>query len=257
MLPFIHFFGIDIPSYGLMMVIGILCGSLMYYFTARARGIEGLDSFILSSYTLIAALLGAKILAILTSLRALIQLLREGKSELLLFFLLNGGMVFYGGVILGLITFLLVAKHHHISIPDALDSAAPAVALGHFFGRLGCFGVGCCYGVENHELGLVFKHSPVAPNGIALLPVQLYEASFNLLLVLVLMFFFYKKRNKPGLTAALYLILYGIWRFVIEFWRGDAYRGFFLHLSTSQWISLFAVVGGAYLLIKAQKRKLQ
>lgn len=247
MLPFIKLFDFSLPSYGLMIVIGLLCGSLLFHFTARSRGIDSLDSFILASYTLIAAMLGAKLLSILTSLDFLSNAWRQGEKELFWAFLLNGGMVFYGGVIAGLLTFLLVAKHNRIKTFDALDAAAPALALGHFFGRLGCFAVGCCFGVHSESCGVSFAISPVAPNAIPLLPVQLFEAFFNLLLSIVLLSVF--RRGKIGQSAALYLLAYGTWRFLIEFWRGDAYRGFWLGLSTSQWLSMGLITLGAYILM--------
>ena len=247
MLPFLHLFEISLPTYGLMIVVGILCGSLLFYFTTRSRGIDPLDSFILSSYTLIAAMLGAKLLSILTGLNFLLSSWREGRPDLFWGFILNGGMVFYGGVIAGLITFVLVAKHNKILLLAAMDCAAPALALGHFFGRLGCFAVGCCYGVPSDSCGLSFLHSPIAPNNIPLLPVQLYEAIFNLLLSMVLLAVF--KRRKTGQSTAIYLLAYGSWRFLIEFWRGDAYRGFWLGLSTSQWLSMGLLALGAYILM--------
>ncbi len=249
--PFINFFNITIPSYGLLMVVGLMTGMLIFYLCARSKGIDGLDSFILASYSLIAGLAGAKLLSILTSLGQLLSLWQAGYKEAFWYFLINGGMVFYGGVITGFVTFVLVAKHHHINLLTAMDSAAPALAFGHFFGRLGCFSVGCCYGIPHDHLGISFEHSPIAPNDIPLLPVQLYEAGFNLFLSLVLLLVFIKGRR--GLSSAVYLLAYGVWRFVIEFWRGDSYRGFLLGLSTSQWISIGMIIIGLVILFKSKK----
>lgn len=124
------------------------------------------------------------------------------------------------------------------------DMVAPAVPLFHMFGRIGCFLGGCCYGVES-DFGFVFEHSLVeAANGVRRFPVQLVEAGFNLLLFAVLAWLL-KKGVCKGKLFLLYLLAYSVGRFVLEFWRGDAYRGFLFGVSTSQLISifLFAVAG--------------
>lgn len=122
----------------------------------------------------------------------------------------------------------------------------PSVLLFHMFGRLGCFFAGCCYGREANW-GVVFMHSLNAPNGVPLIPVQLFEAAFNLLM-LVAILIIRPERKRQGLLLPLYLIAYAIGRFILEFFRGDMGRGIFL-FSTSQWISLFVLPIGIALLV--------
>jgi phosphatidylglycerol:prolipoprotein diacylglycerol transferase len=118
-----------------------------------------------------------------------------------------------------------------------LDFVVPAIPLFHFFGRIGCFLAGCCFGIES-SFGFTFNHSIVdEANGINRFPVQLLEAFINILLFFILDVFRRKKLFKQNIIY-LYLLLYSFARFFIEFLRGDVYRGFFFVLSTSQIISI-------------------
>jgi phosphatidylglycerol:prolipoprotein diacylglycerol transferase len=114
-------------------------------------------------------------------------------------------------------------------------------------GRIGCFLTGCCYGKETHlPIGILFHHSSVAPNGVALFPTQLLEAGFEGVMACFLVYAFYRKKalSKGLLRNPLYvyLISYAVFRFFLEFFRGDAVRGMLFGLSTSQWISLIVIM---------------
>lgn len=120
-------------------------------------------------------------------------------------------------------------------------------------GRVGCFCMGCCYGCPtDSSLGVTFHVSPIAPNGVALVPVQLLEAAAEFLLFAVLLAL--SLRGAPG-RALLggYLAAYGVLRFTLEFFRYDNYRGFLGPLSLSQWISIVTVVLGTVLLPRAHR----
>jgi len=97
----------------------------------------------------------------------------------------------------------------------------PFLPLGYGFGRIGCWFAGCCYGFPFHG-----GHFPV----------QLVDAfvSFGVCAFLAS----YSKKAQSGKTLLMYLRIYAVQRFLIEFLRGDAVRGAFLFLSTSQWISI-------------------
>ena len=124
-----------------------------------------------------------------------------------------------------------------------LDLMIPSVALALGFGRIGCFLAGCCYGKETDSwLGVVFTNSDFAPNGVKVLPTQLFMAGGDILLMAVLLWYA-AKRPLRGRTSALYLILYSIGRFAIEFLRNDD-RGTVGMLSTSQFIAIFTFVVG-------------
>ena len=113
-----------------------------------------------------------------------------------------------------------------------------SITIAHGFGRIGCLFAGCCYGHESHEWYSVYSHNA----GHNVIPVQLYEAIFLFVLSGVLILMLYKFKSKDEL--AVYLVSYGIWRFVIEFFRDD-YRGSFVgNLSPSQFWSILMVIGG-------------
>jgi phosphatidylglycerol:prolipoprotein diacylglycerol transferase len=148
------------------------------------------------------------------------------------------GSVFYGGLAGGIAAGALYLKLTGRGFTEYSDIAAPSIPLFHAFGRLGCFLGGCCYGVES-GVGFIYRRALIeSANGVRRLPVQLIESAFLLLLCAVLTRL-YRRGAARGRLLYIYLVSYGAFRFVIEFWRGDEYRGIYRGLSTSQWISIF------------------
>ena len=132
------------------------------------------------------------------------------------------------------------------------DLVMPAVSFAQGFGRFGCFFAGCCYGRETDAwYGITFHNSSFAPNGVKLIPTQLISSAGDFL-ICALLLWFASKKPKTGRVAAAYLVLYGIGRFAVEFLRND-YRGSVGVLSTSQLISIGAVIGGIVLYFAAPK----
>ena len=118
-----------------------------------------------------------------------------------------------------------------------IDIVSLNIPLFHFFGRIGCFLGGCCFGIPC-KIGCTYTMGPIEQaNGIARFPAQLLEALFNLCLFFLLNYL-YKKRKMENALLYVYLIIYAAGRFFIEFLRGDEYRGFLFGLSTSQIISI-------------------
>lgn len=170
------------------------------------------------------------------------------------FFILFGGSVFYGGLLGGMLTGLLYIKIKKMPAALYADIMASTVPLFHFFGRIGCFLSGCCYGIP-FESGIVYHVAVVeSANGIARFPVQLLEAVLNGCLFFFLLYLFQKQYGK-GKLFAVYLLLYSIIRFGLEFLRGDEYRGFLWGLSTSQWISVLLFSGAIMFLLLKRKQK--
>lgn len=162
-----------------------------------------------------------------------------------------GGSVFYGGLIGGLFAGFLSMRYQKLDYGLTSDCAAPSVALFHAWGRVGCFLGGCCYGVE-WEHGITFTNALVeSANGVPRVPVQLYEAGLELALFGLLSLMLSKGWLKNQLLS-IYLLLYSVGRFALEFWRGDEYRGFLFGLSTSQLISI-AVFAAAVVMIFMNK----
>ena len=127
-----------------------------------------------------------------------------------------------------------------------LDIMAITTCLVHMFGRVGCFLAGCCYGkVTEFFLGFTFTN-PVCeanPKNVPLHPTQLYEASYIFMVMLFLLFLRGRKQFQ-GQLFLLYLLLYAVGRFVLEYFRGDGARGFIIEdiLSNSQFIALLIML---------------
>lgn len=236
---------VTIHGYGLMIGLGVMAAILMGYFRAKRRGLSQDAVIDLCILVLICGFLGAKILYVLVSLPAF---LADPLSVLG-----NEGFVVYGGIIGGVCAALIYCRRKKIFFWDYFDLLAPSVALAQGFGRIGCFLSGCCYGRETQSiLGVVFPVGSMAPAGVKLLPTQLFSSAGDFLIALVLLL--YAKRSKRrGDVGALYLLLYGIGRFLVEFLRNDV-RGEVFFLSTSQFISIFAVLGAIALFVLNRKR---
>ena len=165
----------------------------------------------------------------------------------------KGGFVFYGGLIGGIIGVFLYAKQFKISFQSLILILIPVVPLIHAIGRIGCLLAGCCYGMEYHGFGAItFEHSSLAPNGVPLFPMQIVESINNVIIFLILLVT-YKKFLGTYKTVGLYLILYSIVRFILEFFRGDLIRGIYFSLSTSQWISIILFIVGTCIFLHKSK----
>ena len=237
-----------VHGYGLMIAIGIL----MAFYTAerRAPGV-GLDKdqvFDLGICATVGGFLGAKILHWITILPEIIA-----DPKILLDF--NDGWVVYGGIIAGILTGWAFCKRKGLNFLGYFDLIMPSIALAQGFGRIGCFLAGCCYGIETTcPIAVTFHHSDFAPNDVALMPTQLISSGLNFLHFFVLVLWAKKGKKRDGQVAALYLILYSVGRFLIEFVRGDLVRGNVGALSTSQFISLFIFLIGVGLMVFFGKR---
>jgi len=124
-----------------------------------------------------------------------------------------------------------------------LDMTVPGLAIAQGFGRIGCFLAGCCYGAETTlPFGVEFPENSLAPAGVHLHPTQIYSSIFDFSLGFILLYYS-KKERKNGQVMGLYLIVYSIGRFFVEFLRNDP-RGNVGFFSTSQFIAIFTLVFG-------------
>lgn len=167
----------------------------------------------------------------------------------------KNGYVVYGGIIGGALASLIYCRVKKERFLPYFDLVMPAVSFAQGFGRLGCFFAGCCYGRETDSwFSITFTHSDFAPNGVKLLPTQLMSSAGDFLICGLLLLYAGRK-PKEGQVAAGYMVLYGIGRFIIEFFRND-YRGSIGVLSTSQIISIGVVAAGVvfYLVMNRRER---
>lgn len=268
MFPSFEIFGRTIGMYSLTTIVGIICAGFLVYFLARKKGII-FDHIVLAGLSALAGMFtGGHLLYGITRLPDFFMLL-DKHPELLdssktLFSLLGetfGGMVFFGGVFGGILGVYFFAKFTKKSTRLYLNAFAPAFALIHAFGRIGCFLGGCCYGI--HYEGPLHVHFPeIAVIGYAnadiadfpRFPVQLLESLAEFLICLMLVLLFKKYGEKISLIKV-YLFSYSIVRFLDEFLRGDFIRGFWGPFSTSQWVSIGIILVITFLFVWEKIKK--
>lgn len=248
----LHFdiFGFIIPSYGLMIGLGVVLANVIAFGLIKKRKHDPNDFVVLEGYTFLGGFLGAKLLYILVSLKEI-----EWNRMLELDYfnqVMQGGFVFYGGLIGGLILVFVAGKLHRIRAIEYVRTYIFLIPFIHSFGRVGCFLAGCCYGVPYDGKGAVcYPEGAFAPSGIPLFPVQLVEAV--LLLYIAVGLLFLQLKLNWNYTIETYLVAYSFVRFGLEFLRYDEARGYFLNVSTSQWISI-GMIGTAACFFIVEKR---
>jgi len=217
------------------MCLGISLVFLLAYVRARKHKILIDDLFIIASFSLLFGLIGASALHAITTypIKTLIKLILSGNFEFL------GGLVFYGGLIFGILGGIIGIKISKVKFQTIEACIVPFLPLGHAIGRFGCLMAGCCNGIEYD--GLFAIHYPNSVAGLfaeqGYFPVQILEALLNIMVSAFLIIYTKKERKKYSILF-LYLLLYAAMRFLLEFLRGDAVRGIYFGISTSQWISL-------------------
>jgi phosphatidylglycerol:prolipoprotein diacylglycerol transferase len=250
-----------LPAYGLMVACGYIAAIIYIQSKAAAAGFKKTDLADLIFYSVLSGMLGAKVFYAATYWRELGTDLASRLSFLLRTF--QFGFVFYGGLIFGAAAFFLTAARRRMAALRAADLAVPALALGHAFGRIGCFLAGCCYGRPTScALGVTFTNPASEVNpvylGVPIHPTQLYEAAGNFLIFLVLnkaLDRSLKGGLKPGAVTALYAALYSAERFLVEFLRGDDRGALTLGLSPAQQISAAVFIAAAVILAGMKAKK--
>lgn len=258
MLPSINIFGFPLPMYGLLAIVGMIIAVFAATRLAKARKVPVEDVVFASFYCGIGILVGAKLLYFITMLPKFIAnfdiFLANPFGVIMYVF---GGFVFYGGLIGGALGVVIYCKQFKLPLKPFMEVAAPAIPLMHCIGRLGCLCAGCCYGMEYHGPFAItypdntFTHEMA---GVPRFPTPLVETVVNLILFVCLYIMVKRGKSKDGQALGVYLIVYSIMRFCLEFVRGDAIRGGFLGLSTSQWISIVLLPLGIYLVFRKNKK---
>ena len=187
----------------------------------------------------------------------------------------RGGLAYYGGFIFAIAFAAWYIRRHKMPLGRVSDLAAPGIACGLFFGRMGCFLNGCCYGKETHSrLGVVFPGGPGArfeslayraqleahhvtraQHAIPVHPTQLYEAIACLAICVFLYYFVRPRKRHDGDVIAAFIFLYAVARSLIEFFRDDD-RGVFFGgwVSTSQLLSIPLIALAAYIWLRPRRR---
>jgi phosphatidylglycerol---prolipoprotein diacylglyceryl transferase len=226
---------IPIRLYGLMIGLGFIFGIIIAARQAKKEGVSPDRVLDLGVYMLLTAIVGSRLLFVLTNLREFAD------KPLEAFALWKGGLVFYGGLLAAVPVGIWYVRRHGLPVWKTADIMAPSIALGQAFGRLGCFFAGCCFGAPcSGPVCITFSdpHS-LAPLGVPLFPTQLMESAGSLLIFGALLLL-RRAKKFDGQIFWLYALLYAVMRFLIEFFRGDAVRGLYFgdSISTSQIIAI-------------------
>ncbi|MDO5382465.1 MAG: prolipoprotein diacylglyceryl transferase [Eubacteriales bacterium] len=241
MLPEIY---LIIPSYALMAAIGLFVAVLFVFFRMDSVGMSFAD---LIAYMLCCAVF-AVILARIVFVIAMIPSMDVITLGEIMYYLLYGGIVFYGGLFGVLIGVIVVSKIKGRHALPVLNMIAPAIPLFHCFARIGCLLAGCCYGIP-WMWGVIMENEPY----VVRFPVQLIESICNIFIFCLIMIYS-KIRKSDDDNLKIYLCTYAVCRFILEFFRGDTIRGkWVLGLSTAQIISLGILF--AYIVVSVKKRK--
>lgn len=227
--------GLTIYSYGFLIAVGVVCG--VAYLAIRGKKEVGLTFDQANNLFLlifIAALVGGKVFLFFENPSAYVA--NPGRL------FTGSGFVFYGSFLFAVPTMLWFFKRNKLPVYQMLDIMAIVTCLVHMFGRIGCFMAGCCHGKPTASWFSVIFTDPACqaePLNTPLYPAQLMEAGF-ILLVMVLLLFIRQRKQFHGQLFGLYLLLYALGRFVLEYFRGDEVRGFVIegYVSHSQFIAL-------------------
>lgn len=237
---------VTVHGYGLMIGIGVLLCIYMGMTRAKKYGLQDEAVLDIALSGLAAGFLGAKLLFVIVEWQTF---LTDPMSVLG-----SEGFVVYGGIMGGVAGAMIYCRIKKLVFLEYFDLCVASVALAQGFGRIGCFLAGCCYGRETDSaFGVIFPAGSIAPAGVRLLPTQLISSAGNFLIMAVLLWH-YKRKKHTGDTGFLYMLLYGIGRFLLEFLRNDA-RGGVGVLSTSQFISVFIVAAAVFLLLRNRRKE--
>lgn len=239
----------SLPSYGVLVALAFLVALWMASRFARKQGLNSEKVVNLGVYCALTGMLGAKILMI-----ALDPEYRAHPGEIFSLATLQSAGIFFGGFIFALVFAYFYMVKQGLPVFSTADIFAPGLALGHGIGRLGCFAAGCCWGKPTHLPWAVTFNNPYSttgvPLGIPLHPTQLYEAFGEGAICLILLSLM-KRAHKDGSIIGMYLVLYGIGRFGVEFLRmHDSSNPLGGPFTLEQWISLAVAAGGGYLLAR-------
>lgn len=247
----------QMPTYGLLLALALLTAIITADRLGRREGFDGGRMLDFSTWIIVVGLVGAKILMIISDW----GYYRQNPGEIFSLNTLEAGGVFYGGFIAAALFAVWYVRTYHLPPLKMFDIYAPAIALAQSVGRLGCFSAGCDYGTRTTSfLGVVFtnpySHEVTGvPLNVRIHPTQLYESLATLIIGVILLWRFGRKK-RDGEIFLLYVVLYAVARFFLEFLRGDEDRGFvFNHLlSTSQFIAILAVLFSIGLWIYLRRR---
>jgi phosphatidylglycerol:prolipoprotein diacylglycerol transferase len=269
---------LPLHGYGLMIAAGFVVAIELARREARRQGQDAERIGDLAFWVLVAALVGSRLYFVAVNWKdyvgdqawTTLGPLRVPRVLVLW----EGGLVFYGGFIAAALTAFWYLRRHRLAFLPYADTIIPSLAVGHFFGRLGCFAAGCCWGAVSHaHLPWLVRFPPEAlayqafaarPNAAALLtpdrlttlpvhPTQLYESLGELLLFALLVFWVRPRKRFHGQVLASWLRAYALLRTGVEAFRGDLERGVVAGLGVGQWTSMAIFAAGVLVWVVARR----
>ncbi len=250
------FGGLTITTYGAFVTTAFIVAMAYIYYEAKRLGENGDMVLDLFFWIILAAIVGSRAFYVLT-----IEPSTLLHDPLAFFKIWRGGLVFHGGLLAGIFTGVIWVRKYKLSAWKYMDIFAPAIALGHGFGRFGCLMSGCCHGsAVDHSAWytIIYPYNPssFAPAGISLYATPLMEAGGELLIFAFLILYKNHKKFNSQLMS-IWMIAYGIVRILVEFLRADSTREFvFGHIfSVAQVTSLCLMIAGIVLWIYNRRRQ--
>ncbi|MBZ0270621.1 prolipoprotein diacylglyceryl transferase [bacterium] len=215
-------FGFAIHSYGVMLAVAFIAAIAVASRHAKRLGENPDHIGNMAVWVVILAMIGARLFHCAVFWREYVE------RPLMIFNVREGGLVFYGGFIGGVIGAMIYFHRHNLDKLLYADIVAPTVALGLGFARIGCFLAGCCHGKAcpaEYPFAVTFPPETIGIPGIPLYPTQLAESVLSFGVFAILTWIVWPRRRYAGQVIAWFLVLYGAMRGFLEFFRADP-RGF-------------------------------
>jgi len=239
---------LSVHAYGFFLALAFLLGIFISLYYAKREGIRSEIVFDLATYVILASLVGARLFYVIG------QWDQYRDNLLEIFMVQKGGLVFLGGMLLVMAVVVWYTRARKINVFKMLDLITPAAAVGYAITRIGCFLNGCCFGIPTHgPCGVVFPKTSLAYSyfpGEPLHPTQLYSALIMFFVFLIILFVYHNKKY-DGQVFYWGMVLYSIYRFLVEFIRFSPIH--WLWLTPSQWIVLPIFFWAGYSLLVHKK----
>ena len=241
MKPYIYIFNLNILVYPIILVAALLSSVLAIHLCKKVQSYVFDEILKICPIILIGAFIGGKLTYLLISVLS---------NNTLTIINLLGGFVFYGGVIGASTTLWIFRERLEHTVLHYTDVLVIGLSLGQAIGRLGCYLNGCCYGIE-YEGAIAIKYM-VDGRLTCVFPTWFCESIF----CVILFIFLYKGCSKVnvGHHTAVYLITYSVFRFILEFFRGDEIRGLGNYFSFSQAVSVIIFLTGIAIFVSSKRR---
>jgi len=224
---------LTLRSYGVMVALGVLFGAVWVRRDFLRRRLPDDLFYDLLMVTIAFGVLGARLLYVALHW----ETYRTNLPSVVMIWA-DGGLSFHGAIVGGILAGWWLTRRYKVSFWQVADAVAPALALGHAIGRIGCFLNGCCYGVPTTmPWGVAFHNPALGIDTLPSHPTQLYE-SVGLFAMFVLLARYSRQPAYEGAVFVWWAILYAALRFVVEFWRAGATARAVNGLTEAQWLSL-------------------